>query len=152
MPELEAHWWWLVIAVGLAIAEIVAPGIFLIWLAAAAGLTGFLTWLMPGATAFVGVQMVIFAVLAFGSVYVGRTIVRRNPTVSSDPMLNNRGARLIGEIGTVVEPITGGTGRVQIGDSPWAASGPDAAAGERVRIMGVEGTRLKVEPVQRPAK
>ena len=42
MPQLYAHWWWLVAAVVLAIAEIIAPGIFLIWLAAAAGLTGFL--------------------------------------------------------------------------------------------------------------
>lgn len=147
MGELEPHWWWLVAAVALAITEILAPGIFLIWLAAAAALTGLVTWLMAGLPLSIGLQMVVFAILAFGSIYVGRMVMRQHPTASSDPMLNNRAARLIGEIGTVVEPITEGTGRVQIADSPWPATGPDAAAGERVRIIGVEGTRLKVEPV-----
>ena len=145
MPELDAHWWWLIVAVGLAIAEILAPGIFLIWLAVAAGITGFLTWLFP-VPASVGFQMVTFAVLALGSVYIGRTLIRRHPSGTSDPVLNNRAGRLIGEVGTVVESIVSGRGRVQIGDSPWPATGPDVSAGERVRVIGVDGTRLKVEP------
>lgn len=148
MPALDAHWWWLIVATALAIMEIVAPGIFMIWLAAAAGLTGFLIWLLAGLHPAIGLQLVIFAVLAFGSIYIGRTIMRRNPTVSSDPMLNNRAARLIGEIATVVEPIVGGAGRVQVADSPWSATGPDTAVGQKVRVTGVEGTRLKVEPVE----
>src|SRR3546814_9564151 len=69
----------LVAAVVLAIAEIVAPGIFLIWLAAAAGLTGFLVWLFGAVQPSIGVQLVVFAVLAFGSIYLGRMLMRRNP-------------------------------------------------------------------------
>src|SRR3546814_11066306 len=87
----------LVAAVVLAIAEIVAPGIFLIWLAAAAGLTGFLVWLFGAVQPSIGVQLVVFAVLAFGSIYLGRMLMRRNPGVSADPLLNNRAARLVGE-------------------------------------------------------
>lgn len=148
MPQLDAHWWWLVAAVVLAIAEIIAPGIFLIWLAAAAGLTGFLVWLFSAVQPSIGVQLVVFAVLAFGSIYLGRMLMRRNPGVSADPLLNNRAARLVGEVATVIEPISGGSGRVQIADSPWPASGADAPAGTKVRIVGVDGTRLRVEPLQ----
>lgn len=148
MPELQPQWWWLVIAGVLAIAEIIAPGIFLIWLAAAAAITGFVTWAIPGLAGSTPPQLVVFAVLAFVSIYIGRSIMRRNPTASADPMLNNRAARLIGETATVVEAINGGMGRVQVGDSPWPAIGPDAYAGEKVRIVGVEGTRLKVERIR----
>ena len=37
---LEPHWWWLIGGAVLGIAELLAPGIFLIWLAAAAAVTG----------------------------------------------------------------------------------------------------------------
>lgn len=150
MPELQPQWWWLVIAAVLAIAEIIAPGIFLIWLAAAAAITGFVTWLTPGLPESMPVQLVLFAVLAFASIYVGRTVMRRNPTVSADPLLNNRAARLVGETAIVIEAISGGIGRVQVGDSPWPASGPDAFPGERVRIIGADGNRLKVERLKTP--
>src|SRR3546814_16162666 len=107
MPQLDAHWWWLVAAVVLAIAEIVAPGIFLIWLAAAAGLTGLLVWLFCAVKPSIGVQLVVFAVLAFGSLYLARMLMRRNPGVSSYPLLNNRSARRTGELATVTQPIRG---------------------------------------------
>lgn len=147
MVHLDDYWWWLIAGVILAIAEILIPGIFMIWLAAAAGLTAFVVWLLYGFAPSTGLQLVIFAVLAFGSIYAGRAIMRKHPTASSDPKLNDRAARLIGEIGTVVEPLAGGAGRVQVGDSPWPATGPDIPAGERVRITGVNGTRLTVERI-----
>ncbi|HST35319.1 MAG TPA: NfeD family protein, partial [Allosphingosinicella sp.] len=37
---LAAHWWWLLGAALLGILEIFLPGIFLVWIAAAAGVTG----------------------------------------------------------------------------------------------------------------
>ena len=36
---------------------------------------------------------------------------------------------------------------MKLGDSEWIARGPDAAAGERVRISGSEGAVLLVEPM-----
>jgi membrane protein implicated in regulation of membrane protease activity len=40
---LEPHWWWLVLGLVLAIAEIIVPGVFLIWIGAAAIITGLLS-------------------------------------------------------------------------------------------------------------
>ncbi len=138
------HWAWLIAAVVLAIAELLAPGFFLIWLAAAALLTGLVTLLLglavPG-------QVILFAVSAVTAVYAVRRWLRANPIVSSDPLLNDRAGRLIGEQVLVVEAISGGGGRVRVGDGVWNARGPDTASGAWVRIVGIDGAVLRIEPV-----
>lgn len=141
---LEPHWWWLVFALILAIAEIIIPGVFLIWLGGAAAVTGVLALLLPLPAA---AQFVIFAISAIAAVYAGRRWLAAHPIASADPLLNDRTARLIGRQVTVVKDISGGEGRVTVGDSEWTATGPDAPAGTRVKIIGVDGTRLNVEPV-----
>jgi len=47
----------------------------------------------------------------------------------------------------VVQAIENGSGRVKLGDSEWLVRGPDAAAGERVRVSGSDGATLLVEPL-----
>jgi membrane protein implicated in regulation of membrane protease activity len=140
--DFHDHWWWMILAVLLGIGEIIIPGVFLIWVAIAAALTG-------GIAMATGIglasQIVLFAVLCLIATWGGRRWYADNPVDSQDPMLNDRVARLIGETVIVVEPITAGQGRVKIGDSVWNARGPDAAAGVWVRIVGAEGATLKVE-------
>jgi membrane protein implicated in regulation of membrane protease activity len=139
---LHDHWAWLVFAALLGIAEVLMPGVFLIWIAIAAALTGLAALALPiGLPA----QLLLFAALSILAVYAGRRWYVDNPVASTDPLLNDRIARLIGQTVTVVEPIRDGEGRVKVGDSVWSATGPDAPVGARVRIMGVEGTVLKVE-------
>lgn len=135
-------WIWLVAAAVLAGLEIASPGAFMIWLAAAAVISA-------GVAAVVAppweAQLVLFAGLATTSVLIGRAWLRAHPTASHDPALNRRTTRMIGSLVTVVEPIVGGVGRVQVGDSPWAATGPDLPVGSRARIVSIEGTTLTVE-------
>ncbi len=141
---LEPHWFWLILAALLGTAEIVVPGVFLIWFAAAAAITGVIAFILPiGMTAQAG----LFALLSVVAVYVGRNWFRRNPIISDDPKLNDRGARLQGEIVTVVETIANGRGRVKVGDSVWNARGNDAAEGTQVRVAGADGSVLLVEAV-----
>jgi len=142
---LETYWWWLILALVLAIAEIMVPGVFLIWIGGAALITGLLSLLFALPTS---AEFVVFAIAAVGAVYAGRRWLAENPIVSDDPMLNDRGARLIGRNVVVVQPLIGGEGRVKVGDSVWNATGPDAPEGARVTIVGVEGSRLKVEPAE----
>ena len=139
---LVSPWTWLAAAAVLAGLEIITPGAFMIWLAGAAVASAALAALFaPSWEA----QLLLFVALSIGSVLLGRRWLARHPTPSLDPELNQRAARMVGTTATVVEPIVDGTGRVQVGDSPWAAIGPDAAAGARVRIVRVEGTTLVVE-------
>lgn len=139
---LEDHWAWLVFAALLGIAEVMIPGVFLIWIAIAAAITGLAALALP-----IGLplQLLIFAALSIAAVWAGRRWYADHPVASTDPLLNDRTARLIGQTVTVVEPIVGGEGRVKVGDSVWTALGPDADAGARVRVIAAEGTALRVE-------
>ena len=139
---LDAHYHWLAIGLLLAAAEMAIPGVFLIWLAAAALVTGALTWFLPiGLPA----QIVIFAVLAIAAVFTGKRYLRSNPIEALDPMMNDRGARLVGETVVVTHAIDGGNGRVKQGDSEWLAKGPDAEPGTKMRVAGHDGVVLVVE-------
>ena len=92
-------------------------------------------------------EVVLFGVLALTAVFAAKRWFRDNPIVSDDPMLNDRGARMVGEVVTVVEAIDGGEGRVKVGDGVWTARGEDAPIGTRVRITGVAGSVVTVEAV-----
>jgi inner membrane protein len=143
LAGLEAHWWWLLAAAVLALVELIAPGIFSIWIAAAAAITGVAVLAFGIPFAF---QLALFALLAIAAVYAGRHWYERNPVGSADPLLNDRTARLVGQTVTVVAAIRGGEGRVRVGDSVWSARGPDAEEGAQVRVTGADGSCLKVEP------
>lgn len=144
---IEPHWMWLIAATILGIAELIVPGVFLIWLAAAAALTGFAALLLGVPLAF---QFALFALASLASVYIGRRAYIRNPVESSDPLLNDRAARLVGETVVVVGAIENGRGRVKVGDSVWMARGPDAPEGAKVRVTGADGACLKVQPLALP--
>ena len=145
MNGLDSHWIWLAVAILLGIAELIAPGVFLIWLAAAAAATGLVTLVFDMGTAF---ELLLFALFAIAALYFGRRWYEEHPVESSDPLLNDRGARMVGERLVVVTAIEGGRGKVRVGDSVWSCKGPDCAAGSRVRVTGTEGACLIVEQDQ----
>ncbi|HEX2625098.1 MAG TPA: NfeD family protein [Sphingomicrobium sp.] len=140
----DPDWLWLIGGVGLLIAELIAPGFFLIFIGAAAIATGIATLLIGLPLAL---QMAVFAVLAFLSVRIGgRRAYATRYDYSADPLLNDRAGRLLGKVVVVVQPVDAHGGRVRVGDSEWSARGGPAAAGERVRIVDIDGNCLKVEP------
>ena len=135
---------WLAAALGLAIAELIAPGFFMIFLAAGAALTGFAVLLVPGLPVLV--QALLFALFTAAAVGLGRRWYHQSEVPTEDPQLNDRTSRLIGTTAEVCDAITAGEGRVKVGDGAWKARGPDAAAGALVRIVGATGSVLLVEP------
>jgi inner membrane protein len=140
----DAHWVWLTLGLVLAGLEMLLPGVYLIWLAAAAIITGVLT------AAFdlsLPMQVVDFVFLSLIMAFSANRFLRDRPIESSDPLMNRPGARLVGQTALVVQAIEHGSGRIKLGDSEWIARGPDVAAGERVRISGSEGAILLVEPL-----
>ncbi|MFA7588179.1 MAG: NfeD family protein [Novosphingobium sp.] len=144
MASVDPHWGWLALGLLLAAAEMAVPGVFLIWLAGAALITGLVTWVVPLGTPE---QIVLFAALAIAAVFSGRRYLRGHPIVSADPLMNDRGARLVGEMVMVTQTIESGSGRVRLGDSEWLVRGPDAEAGTRMRVCGHDGAVLLVEHV-----
>lgn len=138
----DPHWAWLVLGLVLAVGEMTIPGVFLIWMAGAAVITGLVAWVVPLSVPF---QVVLFAVLSVSAVFIGRNWLRANPIIAADPMMNDRGGRAVGETVLVTTVIEGGEGRVKLGDSEWIARGPDAEPGARMRVTAHEGSVLLVE-------
>ncbi|HJR83213.1 MAG TPA: NfeD family protein [Sphingomicrobium sp.] len=146
LENLEAGWLWMIGGVLLLIAEIIAPGFFLLFIGAAAIAAGLFTLLFDLGVAG---QLALFAVYAVVAVMIGRKVYANAAVDAGDPMLNDRAARLVGKSVTVIEDVDEHSGRVRLGDSEWSARGGPGSAGERVRITGVEGNCLLVEPDRR---
>jgi inner membrane protein len=141
---MNPQWLWLIGGIVLLIAELIAPGFFLVFIGGAAVATGLASLLLPLG---VPLQLAIFAVLAFLSVRIGgRRAYSMRYEHSADPFLNDRGKRMLGTVVVATQPIDAHGGRVRVGDSEWSARGGPAQPGDRVRIVDVEGNCLKVEP------
>ncbi|MEE8296172.1 MAG: NfeD family protein, partial [Sphingomonadales bacterium] len=68
---------------------------------------------------------------------------------SEDNTLNRRGQQYVGKICEVVVPFKNGKGKIKIEDTLWTAIGPNKLdKGESVRVVGLDGTRIKVEVVK----
>lgn len=142
MSYTVTPWVWLIGAAVLAGLEVITPGASLIWLAGAAVLTALVSWLLEPALV---VQVAVFVGLGIALVLFARARFAR-PRVAVHSELNRRADRMVGSLVTVVEPLIAGCGRVQVGDSPWPAVGPDLPVGASARVIRVEGTTLVVEP------
>jgi len=140
--NLEPGWLWMIGGVVLLIAEIIAPGFFLIFIGVAALATGAFALLFDLGTAS---QLALFALYAVLAVMVGRRFYSPASVEGNDGLLNDRSAQLVGKVVAVVAAVDEHGGRVRVGDSEWNARGGPAAPGDRVRITGVEGNCLKVE-------
>jgi inner membrane protein len=144
-PFFGGAWFWWIVAGVLLIGELTMPGVFLIWLAGAATLTGIvdlvfhLNW--QG-------ELAVFAVVSVLLVIASWNYVRRQHSPKSDqPDLNQRQIGYVGRRSTVMQAISNGSGKVRIDDSVWDASGPDLPQGTQVIVTGVKGSTLVVEAV-----
>ncbi|PZT88838.1 MAG: hypothetical protein DI637_07290 [Citromicrobium sp.] len=144
MDGIDNYWVWAIIGLALAALEMLVPGVYLIWLALAALAVAVLSFVSGPPLAM---EVIAFVSLSLIFVFSAKRWLRERPIVSSDPLLNNRAGRLVGETALVTQAIESGAGRVKIGDSEWTARGNDADVGERVRITGSRGTDLLVEPI-----
>lgn len=139
-------WAWWIFGVLLLVAEIALPGNFLIWVGISGIMTGLLSNLLWETAWWTWhLQWLVFAVLSGVSLFVGRTWLIRSGGRSEEPTLNDRGASLIGRTADLVDPIVNGHGRIRIGDTIWIVSGPDLPAGAKVRVVGSQGSGLRVE-------
>lgn len=140
-------WHWFALGAVLMILEIFVPGVVFLWIGVAAAITGIAFWTLPGLT--LEMQLVIFAVLAVITVFVGRAFVGAREKPSDKPNLNQRGAQHVGAIYLLEDATLNGHGKVRIGDSLWSVElrppGTELPKGGLVRVEDVEGATLIVE-------
>lgn len=133
---------WGALGAVLIAAELVIPGLFLIWFGGAAMLTGLVTalWHDWGLVNEAG-----FFTIATGSAVAVAMVHarRRNASAESDAArINDRAGQLVGRAVTLTEPIVNGQGRVFVGDTLWSVEGPDRPAGAAMLVAGHKGMVL----------
>lgn len=141
VEALGPAWTWVIAGLVLSGAEILVPGVFLIWLGLAAVATGFAVAAFP--MPWQG-QSLLFAGLAVILV-TGATRLHRRGAGQGGADLNRPDRGLIGRVGVLDEPIVQGRGRIRFDDTLWRVEGPDLPVGARVRVAGMNGTVLTVE-------
>jgi hypothetical protein len=138
-------WNWMVLGFVLLVMEVVAPGIFMLWIGIAALLIGVVSLLIWDASFWTWeVQVLAFLALSLVSAFVGKKLVGGRNVPSDQPLLNRRGAQLVGKMATLAEPIKDGRGRIKLGDTLWRVAGPDLPAGTQVRVVGAADTDLEL--------
>lgn len=140
-------WNWFIVAALLLALETVVPGVHFLWFGLAAAAVGIIALLLGAIGLGIAwpLQVILFAALAVATVFMVRRWARPDLTASDLPDLNARSSQYVGRIFAVAEPIVAGRGKVKVGDTLWAAEGPDLPQGARVRVTGSHGTVLVVE-------
>jgi hypothetical protein len=136
-------WAWILLGLALMGLELLAPGVFFLWLGLAALLTGVLDWAFGLSWQAAALS---FALLSVAAVLTGRAVTRHREDEDAAPAgLNRRAHALVGRVFTLETPIAEGSGRIRVDDSSWRVVGPSAPAGASVRVVKVDGATLVVE-------
>jgi membrane protein implicated in regulation of membrane protease activity len=139
-------WSWVIFGAVLLVAEILLPGNFLIWVGIAGVIVGLASLGLWEASWWIWqLQWLAFAMLSALAVFAGRRFLNLYGGMSDQPMLNQRTDSLVGRTADLIDPLVNGFGRVKLGDTVWIVTGPDLPAGARVRVIGGNGSDLKVE-------
>ena len=141
------EWWhWIVLGLGLIIAELLIPAFFIIWFGIGAIGVGLVVLIAPDLA--IAAQVILWALLS--AALVGFWLRCLKPrTVTA---IGTSAASVAGEVGVLVSeisPETRGQVRFQkpvLGSDVWECYADHMiAAGERVRVIVVEGHFIKVE-------
>ena len=134
---------WAIVAAGLAVGEILTPGLFFLGpVAVAAVIAAALAVLGLGAI----VQLLAFVVASVASVAVLRPLARSHLHVP--PLLRTGTAALVGSKALVLERVDVNGGRVRIGGEEWSARSfmedQVLEPGARVEVVKIEGATALV--------
>ena len=143
LPE----WWhWMVLGLSLTMAEMAIPAFFLVWFGIAAAAVGVILLAVPELA--LASQILLWAALS--AMLVGLWFRYLKPRTRT--AVGTSAANVGGEVGILVSGVTPET-RAQVrfqnpilGADVWECYADTAIrAGERVRIVAVEGSYIKVE-------
>lgn len=144
---MQLEWWvWIVGGIVLILAELAIPSFFTIWFGLGALLVGLLVLSMPDLS--LTAQLATWTLASLAMVVLWFRVFKQNFHKTRIGMADGE---VIGEIGLLVSavaPFERGKVRFQrpvLGSEEWVCLADTAiAAGERVKVVAVEGSFLKV--------
>ena len=143
---MNPEWWhWIVGGIVLVLAELVIPSFFIVWFGLGALLTGLLTLVFDLS---VTAQLATWTLASLAMVGLWFRVFKQSFVKTR---VGTADGEVIGEIGLLVSavaPFERGKVRFQrpvLGSEEWVCLADTAiAAGERVKVVAVEGSFLKV--------
>jgi membrane protein implicated in regulation of membrane protease activity len=144
-PHMEMQWWiWLVFGIGLILLELVLPTFFILWFGIGAVLVSLIALAAPGLQ--LDMQGLLWVLLSSVTTYLWFKLFKRK-----QPDVRWTADSVIGEVGLLtgsVSPFQKGRVRFQkplLGNEEWTCvADSDIAAGERVRLVAIEGNIARV--------
>lgn len=144
--DFEWLWWhWVVAGVGLCLLELFVPTFFILWFGLGALLMGLMLVVVPGVS--ITAQLFIWTLASLAMTVLWFKVFKRR----QDDERAGQADAALGEIGVLVaavEPFQAGQVRFQrpvMGADRWPCRAETAlAAGDRVRVVAVEGQTLLV--------
>ena len=144
---MNLEWWhWMVGGIALLLAELAVPAFFIVWFGLGALLVALMTLVLPEMS--VTAQLSLWAVASVAMVILWFRIFKPD---YQKTRIGSAGGEAIGEIGLLVgavAPFDKGRVRFQrpvLGAEEWACISEAAIpAGERVKVVAIEGSFLKV--------
>ena len=143
---VPAWWHWVVAGIVLMLLELAVPAFFIIWFGIGAILVGLVMVIAPALS--LTAQIVLWTVASVAMTVVWFRIFRTDRHATRSGQTGS----VIGEIGllaTAVAPFQPGQVRFQkpvLGAEQWECrADEDIGAGERVRVVAVEGNYVQVQ-------
>lgn len=147
---MELDWWhWIVLGLGLGLLELAVPSFFVIWFGLGALLVGITMLLMP--TLPFSAQILIWTLASVAMTVLWFKVLRNDGNKTQ----SGQADAALGEIGVLVravEPLGAASARGEVrfqkpimGSDSWPCLADEViAAGERVKVLAVDGQILKV--------
>src|SRR5690606_9069589 len=144
---MTLEWWhWEIAGLALVLLELAVPAFFIIWFGFGAMLVGLVLLVAPGLALSAPIGVWVLASVAMTVLWF--RVFKRS---QHKTLVGTAAGEVIGEIGLLVSavaPFERGKVRFQrpvLGAEEWACVAESAiAAGERVRVVSVEGSYVKV--------
>ncbi len=144
---LIIEWWhWVLGGLGLVLLELALPSFFVIWFGLGALLVGLSMLALPALS--LTAQIALWIITSVVMVVLWFSVFKRS---QHKTLIGTAAGEVIGEVGLLVSavaPFQRGKVRFQrplLGSEEWVCMAESAiAAGERVRVVSVEGSFIKV--------
>ncbi|MFZ7174258.1 NfeD family protein [[Pasteurella] aerogenes] len=139
-------WHWVILGFVLLIAELMIPGVFLLWWGLAALITA---GLMAFSSLSLIVLTIIYALLAvLLSLIWWKYQHSKDLSDQSHSSLNQRDHAMLNARGTVQEIAANGIGRGYFGDTTWRIQGQHLQVGDVIEVEAVVGITLQVRKIK----
>ena len=135
---------WLIVSGIFFILEIFTTGFLIFWL----GIAGLLTMIVSFFTSSIAIQTAVFVISSIILILSTRPLINKFLKVDKDDLVPTNIYRVIDKEGIVIEDINNinSTGKVKVAGEIWGAiSDDDIKEGTHIKVISVDGVKLKVE-------